>query len=473
MLRSRTVQVNRSSRRPELLVTLARGQRQPMHQQILQALREGIRSGRLRPGGVVPSTRTLAADLGVSRGVVVQAYDQLIAECYLVSTQRGATTVSDAISAPHPEPAEAESQGLEFDFRPGEPDLRAFPREAWRRAFREALASVEPTQLGYNDPRGVLQLRSAMVDYLSRARGVVATANQIVVCTGCAQGLSVAARVLRTQGVRRIALESPGHPEIRHIIEEAGLVTVPVPVDDHGLSVDCLERKRVEAVVVSPAHQNPLGAVLSPARRQQLLAWASRVSGLVIEDDYDAEYRYDRAAVGALQGLAPERVIYVGSASKILAPALRLGWLVLAGGLLERAIEVKRRVDNGCPALEQVTYAQFLRNGELDRHLRRMRNHYRSRRDALLEAMSRHCPGWTARGAAAGLHCVAEVPDSVDVRRLVEQSAARSVGLYPLSGYTGRPPIPHGLVFGYARLNEREIAEGVRRIGRVLAGAVR
>lgn len=369
------------------------------------------------------------------------------------------------------EPAEPEPHRFEFDFRPGEPDLRTLPREAWRRAFREALASIEPRQLGYNDPRGVLQLRSALADYLSRARGVVGTANQVVVCTGCAQGLSVAAHVLRGRGVHRVALESPGHPEIQHIIEEAGLATVPVPVDDDGLNIDALQCQQVEAVVVSPAHQNPMGGVLSPARRHQLLAWASRISGFVIEDDYDAEYRYDRAAVGALQGLAPERVIYVGSASKILAPALRLGWLVLGGAPLERAIEVKRRVDNGCPAIEQVTYARFVRTGELDRHLRRMRSQYRSRRDALLEAISRYCPGWKVRGAAAGLHCVAEVPKSVDIKRLVERSAARSVRLYPLSGYTSRPPVPHGLVFGYARLTEREITEGVRRIGRAAAVA--
>lgn len=461
--------MNRSSRRPEILVAVTRHQHQPMHQQILQGLREAIRVRRLRPGAVVPSTRTLAADLGVSRGVVVQAYDQLIAEGYLIAAPRGGTIVSGAIRAAVPEPAEPEPRHFEFDFRPGEPDLRAFPREAWRRAFREALASIEPGQLGYNDPRGVPQLRSAMADYLSLARGVVCTPNQIVVCTGCAQGLSVAARVLRSQGVRRVALESPGHPEIQHIVEEAGLATVPVPVDDDGLRVDRLERLKVRAVVVSPAHQNPMGSVLSPARRQQLLAWASRVSGFVIEDDYDAEYRYDRAAVGSLQGLAPERVIYVGSASKILAPALRLGWMVLGGELLERAIEVKRRVDNGCPALEQMAYAQFVRDGELDRHLRRMRSQYRSRRDALLKALSRHCPGWKVRGAAAGLHCVAEVPDSVDIKRLVELSATRSVRLYPLSGYMGRPPVPRGLVFGYARLTERAISEGVRRVGRVLA----
>ncbi len=465
--------MHRSSKRPELLLSVVRHQHLPMHRQILQALRDAIRERRLQPGEAVPSTRTLAADLGVSRGVVVEAYDQLIAEGYLISAPRASTRVSDFVRAPTPEPAEPESQRLEFDFRPGEPDLRAFPREAWRRSFREALESIEPGQLGYNDPRGVIQLRTAMADYLSRARGVVCSATQIVVCTGCAQGLSVAARVLRSRGVTRVALESPGHPEIRHIIEEAGLATARVPVDDDGLNVDRLEREQVQAVVVSPAHQNPMGGVLSPVRRQQLLMWASRVSGFVIEDDYDAEYRYDRPAVGSLQGLAPERVVYVGSASKILAPALRLGWLVLSGALLERAIEVKRRVDNGCPAVEQLTYARFVRSGELDRHLRRMRVQYRCRRDALLDAISRHCPGWKVRGAAAGLHCVAEIPKSVDLRRLVERSAARSVRLYPLSGYLSRSPMPHGLVFGYARLTEREIAEGVRRVGRALAAGVR
>jgi GntR family transcriptional regulator/MocR family aminotransferase len=455
------------------LVPLARHQHLPMHQQILQALREAIRTRRLQSGGAVPSTRTLAADLGVSRGVVVQAYDQLIAEGYLISTPRAPTRVSDSVLAPAPEPSEPEPQQFEFDFRPGEPDLRAFPREAWRRSFREALESIEPGQLGYNDPRGAIQLRSAMADYLSRARGVVCTPNQIVVCTGCAQGLSVAARVLRSRGASRVALESPGHPEIQHIIEEAGLATVPVPVDDDGLNIDRLERERVQAVVVSPAHQNPMGGVLSPARRQQLLAWADRVSGFVIEDDYDAEYRYDRAAVGSLQGLAPERVIYIGSASKILAPALRLGWLVLRGALLERGIEVKRRVDNGCPAVEQITYSRFVRSGELDRHLRRMRGQYRRRRDALLDAISRDCPGWKVHGAAAGLHLVAEVPNSVDLGRLVERCAAKSVRLYPLSAYATRPPMPHGLVFGYARLTEREIAGAMRRVVRALAAAGR
>jgi len=208
--------------------------------------------------------------------------------------------------------------------------------------------------------------------------------------------------------------------------------------------------------------------VLSPQRRQQLLAWADRVSGVIVEDDYDAEYRYDRAGIGALQGLAPARVLYVGSASKILAPALRLGWLVAGNAWLQDAIEVKRRVDNGCPAVEQLTLAHFIDAGELDRHLRRMRQQYHRRRDELISAIGRHCPGWRVRGAAAGLHVLAEAPPAVDVERLVERCATQSVRLYSLSRYTARPRARAGVVFGYARLTDAEIAEGMRRVGRVL-----
>jgi GntR family transcriptional regulator/MocR family aminotransferase len=279
--------------------------------------------------------------------------------------------------------------------------------------------------------------------------------------------LSIAARALSERGVRRLAVEDPGHPDIRRIVTEAGLRPVPVPVDADGMKVHVLDRARVQAVLVSPAHQNPMGAVLSPERRQQLLAWASRTSAYVIEDDYDAEYRYDRAAVGALQGVAPERVIYVGSASKILAPALRLGWLLLYGPLLPSGIELKRRADNGSPMLEQLTFASFVAGGDLDRHLRRLRRVYRTRRQALFGALSTHCPDWTILGAAAGLHLVAVPPPHVDIPRIVRRAAARSVRLYPLSDYASTGAA-RGLIFGYARLSEDDIAEAVRRMAAAL-----
>lgn len=458
----------RTSPRPELLVRLARGSREPLRQQIERAFRDAIRSQRLGPGSAVPSTRTLASDLGVSRGVVVQAYDQLIAEGYLLSTPGAPTRVSGAVRAPAPEPPEPEPRSAEIDFRPGEPDLRAFPLEAWRRSLRAVLSDLDHRWLGYNDPRGLAGLRTALATYLARARGVAVAAQNIVICNGCAQGLSMAGHVLRRQGVKRVAIEAPGHPDIRHILDEAGLEIVPVPVDDEGLRVSDLEPHRVRAVVLSPAHQNPVGGVLAPHRRQQLLAWASRAAGVIVEDDYDAEYRYDRVGVGALQGLAPERVIYVGSTSKILAPALRLGWLVAGRPFLEDAIETKRRLDNGSPAIDQLTLAHFLDAGELDRHIRRMRVPYRCRRDALLAAIARYCPRWQVRGAAAGLHLLAESPASVDIDRVVQRAAEASVRLYPLSRYTVGAPRQAGLVFGYARLTEREIVDGMRRVGRAL-----
>jgi GntR family transcriptional regulator / MocR family aminotransferase len=460
------VPANRTSRKPEILIALDRRGPRPLHVQIQQMLRQAIRARRLRPGAAVPSTRTLAEDLDVSRGVVVEAYEQLIAEGYLVASAGSATRVTASVRAApeaHVEPPQAV---FEFDFRPGAPDARSFPMEAWKRATRAGLQMLTPGHLGYGSPEGAMELRAALADYLARVREVVGSAHQLIICTGAAQGLGIAGRTLRKHGVTRVAIEDPGHPEIRRIVLEAGLATVAVPVDDEGLRVDVLERSRAEAVILSPAHQNPMGSVLSPLRRQHVLDWATRVSGYIVEDDYDAEYRYDRTAVGALQGLAPERILYVGSASKILAPGLRLGWLLIAGPLLSSAAELKRCLDNGSPVLEQLTYAHFVATGELDRHLRRMRRLYQSRRAALLKALSRQWPGCVVRGTAAGLHLVAVPPRPVDIPRVVSGAAARSVRLYPLSEYATRDRDQRGLVFGYASLSEAEIAEAFRRIPR-------
>jgi GntR family transcriptional regulator / MocR family aminotransferase len=360
------------------------------------------------------------------------------------------------MAAPH--------DAIEFDFRPGEPDVSHFPRQAWGRAARRAMQTLAPRHLGYGSAQGALELRLALVDYLARVRGVAGSAHQMIICNGAAQALSIAARALGERGVQRMAVEDPGHPDIRRIVTDAGLVPVPVPVDGDGLNVGLLERANVQAVLVSPAHQNPIGGVLSPERRQHLLAWASSASAHIVEDDYDAEYRYDRAAVGALQGVAPERVIYIGSASKILAPALRLGWLLMNEPLVASGIDLKRRADNGSPVIEQLTYASFVATGELDRHLRRMRRLYQSRRVALLDALSTHCPDWTVLGAAAGLHLVAIPPTHVDIAGVVQRAAEHSVRLYPLSDYAPDDPTRRGLIFGYARLLERDIAEAVRRI---------
>jgi GntR family transcriptional regulator/MocR family aminotransferase len=442
------------------LLPLADRSRGALHAQLERGLREAIREGRLRAGAPLPSTRTLAGDLGISRGVVVEAYEQLTAEGFLTTRPRGRTVVAGGTLVPRGEVPIAAAGAVRFDFRPGLPELRHFPREELSRAARAVFRQLRPQQLAYGEPAGLMDLRQPLGEYLSRVRGVVARPAQVIVCTGFTQALVVAARTLARRGVRRVAMEDPGHPDQRRLVVEAGLEPVPIPVDELGLRVDLLARSRARAVVVTPAHQFPRGCVLDPRRRRDLLDWAATRDGFVIEDDYDAEYRYDRSPVGALQGLAPARVLYAGSASKSLAPALRLGWLVMPDALLATASEVKKLADLGTPSLEQLIYADLMHRGGIDRHLRRMRGLYRRRRDALLRALDRHCPGWAPQGAAAGLHLLVELPAGSDERALAQAAEQHSVRVYPCSDYrtTSGPP---ALVLGYACLSEREIGQGV------------
>ncbi len=316
----------------ELLLSVCRDGSRTLGAQIEDQLRRAIRGGALRPGSRVPSTRDLARQLGVSRRVAVDAYAQLAAEGYLSLRQGARPRVSAAVAhvpdavavraSPPPRPR--------FDFRPSMPDVSTFPRAAWLRSLREALATVTDADLGYGDPLGVEALRFALADYLGRVRGVLADPEHIVVTNGYTQGLGLVCRALAGAGAKRIALEDPSNPEDRLIATRAGLEPVSIGVDDAGTRVDELRRADTDAVVLTPAHQHPTGVVLTGPRRTDLLAWLRERHAIAIEDDYDAEYRYDRVAVGALQGLDPDRVVYAGSASKTLAPALRLGWLVVS-----------------------------------------------------------------------------------------------------------------------------------------------
>ncbi len=322
---------------------------------------------------------------------------------------------------------------------------------------------MSPGDLGYGDARGATALRAAMSEYLARVRGVAAVPGQVIICTGFAQGLGLVMKALAKRGISRIAMENPAQPDIRHIVSAAGMSIAPVPVDDQGLVTARLAETRAQAVIVTPAHQFPSGSVLSPERRHELLAWAERSRGFVIEDDYDAEYRYDGFPVGALQGLAPDRVVYAGSASKILAPALRLGWLCVPPTLVDPVAEVKKFADLGTPCFEQLVYAEFLQSGALDQHLRRMRLLYRSRRDVLIRTLQMRRSGWAIRGIAAGLHLVAMFPRGVDEQQVVRTAADHKVRLCPIGAYwRSRPKLgPQGLVLGYAHLTEREIAVGI------------
>ncbi len=463
--------MSRSTSSLELLLTLDRVSGEPLRVQLRDQLRAAIREGRLRRGIRLPSTRVLARDLEVSRGVVTDAYEQLAAEGWL-APRRGAGTTVAATVVPAPadgSPSPAPGPSLRYDFRPGAPDLASFPRADWLAAERRAVDAAPDAALGYGDPRGAPELRAALADYLGRVRGVVANADQVVVVGGFAQGLALLGRMLRARGIRRIAVEDPSHAEGRVQIATAGAELVAVPVDEQGLVVTALERTSVGAVLVTPAHQFPTGVVLGPERRAELLDWADRERAWVVEDDYDAEYRYDREPVGSLQGLRPERVIYGGSVSKTLAPALRLGWLVAPPAIVNDLTEQKRLDDLGCPTLPQLALAELLARGEYDRHLRRTRRLYRHRRDALLSSLAR-IPAARPAGIAAGLHLTAHLPGTSDELAICERAADRSVGVGRI-GEHRMTPGPPALLLGYARLSEAAIARGVAELARAVADA--
>jgi GntR family transcriptional regulator/MocR family aminotransferase len=456
---------------PELLVELHRHLERSLRAQLEDGLRDAARSGRLAAGARLPATRALAADLGVSRRLVVDAYAQLLAEGYLTASRGAGTYVSDAASAAAAPPAAPENAALSFDFFPGYPDLASFPRKAWLRAVRETLASAPASSLGYPDARGALELRVALCEHLRRVRGVVADPQRVVVCSGTAQALVLLARVMNGP---HLAVEDPGLPPHRMILAAHGARLSALPVDADGAQVAELGRiaasgGALDGVLVTPAHQCPLGVALAPARRAGLLEWAAGGAGLVIEDDYDAEYRYDRAPLGAMQGLAADRVVYMGTVSKTLAPALRLGWLVLPPRLVESVVQHKLLADHGSPTIDQLALARLIESGAYDRHLRQARRRYRSRRDALLHAVQHHIPGARVTGLAAGLHAVVRLPREFDGGALMRAAAERSVGVYPLVlGYMQPPARDDGLILGYANLTEQQIEQGVCLLARVL-----
>lgn len=439
----------------------------PLHAQVEHALRDAIRAGRLRPGSALPSTRALARELGVSRGVVFEAYGQLAAEGYLEARQGAATRVAQAAGEVRPRGRASRSTALgAVDLLPGRPDLAAFPRAAWSASWRRALKAVPDAQLGYPDVRGAVELREALSTYLGRARAVAPDPQSTVITTGVTHALTLLCRVLVAAGETEIAVEDPGFHLHRMAVARAGLAPVGVPVDAEGIDVDALAASGARTVLVTPAHQMPTGVVLSPARRSALLAWAHAVDGLVIEDDYDAEYRFDREPVGALQGVDPDRVAYAGSVSKTLANALRLGWVV-APRRLARELALERVIgDGGGAVIEQLALADLIGRGELDRHLRRTRRAYRARRDVLLDALAEHLPDASVTGVAAGLHVGVTVP-GVAADRLADELRRAGVSAHAAAEMrvTPDPDAPAGLVLGYAHLTEPAIVRAVAALG--------
>ena len=375
----------------------------------------------------MPATRALAAELAVARNVVTDAYSQLVAEGYLLARQGAATRVAELPGLPDPAPPGEDEERWRFDFRSGSPDVALFPRRAWADAVAQALRDVPDARFGYGDPRGAPELRSALAGYLGRVRGVAADPGSIVITSGVAQGLALFCRALRARGVRALGVEEPGSGPVLEQVAAVGLTTTPVRVDADGVDVAALSASPAEALLATPAHQFPTGVALAPERRAQLLAWAAGRDAFVFEDDYDAEYRYDRAPIGALQGLDPARVVYAGSVSKTMAPALRLGWLVVPHELRPAVLHEKANDDRATPLLEQLGLAILIERGELDRHLRRTRPVYRRRRDRLIEALARHAPAARPEGAAAGLHLLLRLPADADEDAVVDRS--RTAGI--------------------------------------------
>ncbi|MEU0414112.1 PLP-dependent aminotransferase family protein [Streptomyces griseorubiginosus] len=458
-------------------------------------LRSAIADGRLPVGTRLPASRVLAGELRVTRGVVTEAYRRLAESGQIAGRGRLGTVVVAAPAAPvapaAPRESARDAAGPEhalfasavrdgvvdalralpcrIDLSPGLPDLAAFPRTAWLRAERAVLAGVTPADFGYGDPRGAPALRRAVVGWLARNRGIRADPDEVVVVAGVAQALSLLGKLLRADGIHRVAVEDPGSLGARQQLEYGGHTVVPVPVDAGGLDVGALRAGGARAVLTTPAHQFPTGVVLDGERRRELLSWAA-AGGVVIEDDYDAEHRYDRPPVPALRSLLPDGVCYAGSVSKLLAPALRVGWLLVPPDRLDAVVTAKRYADLGNGVLTQLVLARLMDSGELERHLRHVRQRHRRRRDAMLRAVEARLPGARVHGAAAGLHLMVTFDDLGTGLRdtdLAAAALARGVKVHPLSWHRLTPG-PPGLVLGYAAGAAHEVDEGIALVGEAL-----
>jgi GntR family transcriptional regulator/MocR family aminotransferase len=427
-------------------------------------LRDAVRAGRLAPGTRLPATRSLCAQLGVSRGVVVEAYAQLAAEGYLQTRRGGGTTVAPLAAAPAGRPArERPASPPRYDLNPFTPAVAEFPRGPWAAALGQVLRSVGADRLGLPDPAGMPELRAALASYLARVRGVLADPDRILITSGTRHSMGLVWATLAKQGVAEVAVEQPGWPGAAETAHEAGLLTRGVRVDDDGLVVAQLAESS-GAVAVAPAHQYPTGAVLSPARRRELIAWAGRSTRVIVEDDYDAEYRYDRQPIGCVQGLAPDHVAYAGSTSKTLSPALRIGWLVMPERLSGPVLETARRRGGAPSPILQLALAHILERGDLDRHLRRQRRRYHQRRAALLDALATRLPALRVSGVSAGLFVLLELPDGVSEMAVAGEAAAEGIAL-------GAPVADRdrgALALGYANLAPAAASRAIDALAEII-----
>lgn len=472
-----------SGKGPSLLLVLERTDATPLGHQLQDQLRAAVRDGRLRAGEQLPSSRQLSHQLQISRGMVVTCYEQLIAEGYLVGAAGSGTRVAANVSAPaHPpeparttRPSRTMPPAVEIDFAYGVPDLRSAPLRDWMWALREAGRSAPTAVMGDEDDAGDLRLREVLAAHHRRVRAGTGEAEHTVIVNGFRHGLVLALGALARCGVQRVGLEDPGPRQHEEIVRRAGMQPIAVPVDGSGIDVAALRRSGARAVLVTPAHQCPTGVVMGAERRQALLAWAAESDGIVLEDDYDAEFRYDRQPVGSLQGLAPDRVLALGSVSKTLAPGIRLGWLLVPPALCAPVVQEKLLTSRGAPALDQLALAALLESGRYDRHVLRMSQVYRRRRDVLAAAVGQHAPGLRMVGLDAGCHAVLELPAGVSESTVVQSVRRRGVRVHGLSSYRVDAPraaeadVSAALVIGFGNVNEEHILRGVQALGQSLS----
>jgi GntR family transcriptional regulator/MocR family aminotransferase len=444
--------------------------RKPLRAQLEHYLRDGVRSGRLRPGVRLPPSRLLATELGVSRGVVVEAYAQLTAEGFLAAQGSGGTRVAATAATERRPVQHAWPSRIRFDLRAGLPDPSLFPRRAWSTAANAALRELPDAAFLYGPPQGHRRLRRALTSYLGRVRAIAAEEDSTFITCGSTHALSLLWASMRKQGTRRVAHEDPAWERIPRTISQAGLEPVPVRVDTRGLSVADLKEAGADAVVVSPAHQYPSGAIMHPTRRVELVRWARETGGVIVEDDYDAEYRFSSKPIAPLRSIAPDCVAYLGTTSKVLAPELRLGWLIVPSALVSEVAN-EHAVAHAQPSIiVQAAFARMLETGDLDRHLRRTRARYRARRAAVLSSVADHVPQIRLSGGAAGLHVMAWLPPSVCEVELAEKARTVGVALDPLHrACSVSRALGPALVIGYGAINEAAIPTAISLLGRCIA----
>ncbi|MGH8610889.1 MAG: PLP-dependent aminotransferase family protein [Gammaproteobacteria bacterium] len=492
----------------QLPIVLDPGNPAPLQLQLLASIRELILTNCLRPGSRLPASRELSAQLGISRNTILHAYDRLIAEGYLQTHPKAGTFVTRslpedslllrAVSPPTPERAlehslrrpvprryrapllyERPRHRLAFDFRIGRPDAHSFPLKTWRRLVDENLASAGSKMTQYSNPAGTYELRRAIADHLGPARGITASPDQVIIVGGCEEGLNIIGKVLVRDGTE-VCVETPCYQGVAFVFESYGGNMIPVPVDGEGIDVGALPRRPVSLVCVTPSHQFPLGVTMSLNRRLRLLDWARGAGAYVLEDDYDSDFRYDGSPMTALQGLDRDGcVIYVGTFSKSIGAALRIGYLVVPPDLVGPAREAKALLDNGNPWLDQVVLAEFLGSGSFSSHLRRIRHTYQARRDCLIASLRKHFGDTTILGQEGGMHLTWMLPEgSIKARNLQNLALDLDVGIYtvdegPAFDYDRFAARDRAIFLGYPSLSEKQIREGIRRLASILRPGAR